>query len=841
VIGAEPSAATPLEPRRRHDARSASGWLVAGCLVVFVLGVFPTLPPRPRIVVDEIAYLGMARGFGGAAPMLDFQDNWFYQPGYSLLVSPAFWFGADPPEAAYRRVQVLNAALLSLLLVVIYLFLRRVGSGRRVALLAGLVASLYPPMLVQARYAMPEVAFALAFVAVLLVCGRLARAPSALMAALAGVATAGWPLLAPRGMPAAVAMALVVLLLAARRRLQARAAAIFVATLGAGWVLVSAFESRLIAAHWTADKRHDVGELLAKLLRPRDLADCARALLGQLWYLSAGTAGLALLGISALAWWLWGTRRLWARTRAATPHRREREALLLALAACAAAIFVASGLHMTPGVHPEGHLAYNDARIYGRYNEGFLPLLLALGVAALCRRRGTRSLAFVAVGLLALTAALALAWPGEPLVGSIIPDNVLALAPFLGRDRFCAGVVTIGAAAALMALLVAGARRLSRSAATGAAVALFLFVAARGLAVSALLTDLPSPVARLVTELGTRRVGYDKAVLVAPLYVHYQYQLPGVRFLAYDSRRGEPAPAPVVLSDHDPAHHAGSAFVWREEGQSLWAARTALRPGASGFDYRRRAVGADPLPWVWRDGVGRTRAAPSGRVAPLLGRASFRLALSGPPPVALQLALGSAFDVPVPVAVRLGSAPPIEGLLPPGGGILTVPISWPTDEMTIEVTSPPPRGPGAVTLRHLALADTGAAFATYADEGPVRGAITARTVAPLALACNEQRSLDTALRNSGKTAWPSAATDGVVEVRWLVGDAAFRTRRVALPVALLPGRTLEIGLPLDALALPAGRYAVEARLLAGKRLLDGVPPLRIAATVGDGWPLCACP
>ena len=838
MIEAQQNAASPPGPRRRN-AGVAPGWLVAGCLAIFALGVFPSLPPRPRIVIDEIAYLGMARGFAGAAPVLDFQNNWFYQPGYSLLISPAFWFGADPPEAAYRRVQVLNAALLALLPLALFTFLRRVGAGRRGAMLAALVASLCPAMLVQARYAMPEVAFALAFVAVLLVCGRFARAPSAGSAALAGVATAGWPLLAPRGMPAAVAMALVVLLLAARRRLPARAAAIFVAALGAGWLLVRAFESRLIAAYWTLDMRHDLGELLAKLLRPRDLADCARALLGQLWYLSTGTAGLALLGIGSLACWLWWWLRRTRRPAPAAPHRREREALMLGLAACAAAIFVASGLHMTPGLHPEGHLAYHDARIYGRYNEGFLPPLLALGVAALCRRRGMRALAFVAAGLPALTAALALVWPGEPLAGSIIPDNVLALAPFLGRDRFCAGVLTIGAAAALVALLVAGARRLSCGAALATTAVLFLFVAARGLAVSALLIDLPSPVARLVTESGARRVGYDRAVLVPTLYVHYQYQLPSVRFLAYDSRLGEAPPAPVVLSDHDPAHHPASVFVWREEGQSLWVERAVLRDGRAGFDYTRRAVGADPLPWVWRDGVGHTRAAPSGRVAPLLGRAVFRLPLSGPPPVAVQLALGSAFATPVPVAVRLGTAPPLEGLLPPGGGILTLPIASPTNEVTIEITSPAPHGPAAVTFRHLALADRRDVFADDRTAAAVHGEMSAAATS-LALPCGEQRSLETTLRNDGTTAWPSAMSGGAVEVRWLTGGAAFRERRVALPVSLLPGRSLELAVPLDALGLPAGNYTIEARLLAGERTLDGVPPLRLTAAVGDRWPLCAC-
>ena len=61
MIEAQQNAASPPGPRRRN-AGVAPGWLVAGCLAIFALGVFPSLPPRPRIVIDEIAYLGMARG-----------------------------------------------------------------------------------------------------------------------------------------------------------------------------------------------------------------------------------------------------------------------------------------------------------------------------------------------------------------------------------------------------------------------------------------------------------------------------------------------------------------------------------------------------------------------------------------------------------------------------------------------------------------------------------------------------------------------------------------------------------------------------------------------------------
>jgi hypothetical protein len=826
--------------------------LLAGCAALLFAALLPTLPPHPRIVVDELAYLGMARAFGGAAPMPDFQNNLFFEPGYPLLVSPAFWMGADPPEAAYRRVQGLNAGLLALLPLLLWRFLRRTGCGRQPATAAALVAAAYPALLVQARYAMPEVAFALAFAVALLACGRLVRAPAPHAAAAAGLAAASLPLLAPRGVPAAAALLLGVVWLALRRWISPRAAATFAAVLAGGWLALRVGERWLLAHAWSGDTRHDAVAMLAKLGDPHGLRDCARAVLGQLWYLAAGSSGIFAVGAAAMAVAAWPALR--APSHPAQPRvpRRERSALCLLLALAAAAVLLASGLHMTPGAHPAGHLAMTDSRIYGRYDEGFLPVLLALGLAALGRRGGARLQLWAAGAVVLLTCGLRLAWTPEPLAGPLISDNVLALAPFLGRDRFCAGTLLVGSAMAAVALLVALVRLAGRRPALATVALLFLAVAARGLVVSARVADLPSPVSRRIAELGVERVGYDLAVLAAPLYAHYQYQLPGVRFLAYDSRKGEAAPAPVVLSDHDVEHHPGAAFVWREEGQSLWVQRRLLAGGQPPFDYRREVVGPEPLDWVWREGVGRARPTPEGSVAPLLGAATFRVPTAVAPPVAVQLVLGSTFHGAVPLGVRLGEGPPVMGTLPPGGGILTLPLPVALrrrDGLVVTVTSPPPRETEAVILRWLAIADDPALFAAVtaeaarSHEGAAAGRIEVlerRGLARLRLECDEPRPLELRATNGGSLPWPGAAADGTLAVRWIAAGAIARTQALPLPVAVLPGRDLHLSVPLWPGGLAAGDYTVEVRAFQGARDLSAIAPLRLPVAVGDRWPLCGC-
>src|SRR6185295_11388281 len=101
--------------------------------------------------------------------------------------------------------------------------------------------------------------------------------------------------------------------------------------------------------------------------------------LGQVWYLGASTYGVAFLGGAALV-------VIVGRRKKTTPARARRRLLALLLLIGAAGILLVSALHMTPGGDRQGHLALVDSRLYGRYDEGFLAPILALGVAMLGAR-----------------------------------------------------------------------------------------------------------------------------------------------------------------------------------------------------------------------------------------------------------------------------------------------------------------------------------------------------------------------------------------------------------------------------------------------------------------------
>src|SRR5690606_13034058 len=100
---------------------------------------------------------------------------------------------------------------------------------------------------------------------------------------------------------------------------------------------------------------------------------CVEAV-GQLWYLHVASYGVALLGIVALGRFLLAQRKADDAPRFRDPAWHAMLFLLLSAAAAVAVacIFLAKGTRV-------------DHMIYGRYNEGVIAPLLAIGAWAVAR------------------------------------------------------------------------------------------------------------------------------------------------------------------------------------------------------------------------------------------------------------------------------------------------------------------------------------------------------------------------------------------------------------------------------------------------------------------------
>ena len=141
--------------------RAVPVWAWLAGLVVLSAVVRYALSRRtiaPWIFVDELIYSELAKSFAERGELLvrDEQDGWGFGVVYPILISPA-WALFDSVPAAYGAAKAINALLMSLAAVPVYLLARRVLSVR--GALAAAVLALALPALFYASTLMTENAF----------------------------------------------------------------------------------------------------------------------------------------------------------------------------------------------------------------------------------------------------------------------------------------------------------------------------------------------------------------------------------------------------------------------------------------------------------------------------------------------------------------------------------------------------------------------------------------------------------------------------------------------------------------------------------------------------------
>ncbi len=170
--------------RRRPDGRmppSVSGrsttLLLIGAVALSTCcyGLLSGGTKGPWILPDELAYGELARSFASTGHFaLRGVHTLLYPPGYPALLSPAF--AGRGPVAAYEAAKWVNAALMSLTAIPVFLIARRLLSARA-ALLAVLLTLLVPSM-AYTRVLMSENGFFLIFMLAMLAFVRVVEAPT---------------------------------------------------------------------------------------------------------------------------------------------------------------------------------------------------------------------------------------------------------------------------------------------------------------------------------------------------------------------------------------------------------------------------------------------------------------------------------------------------------------------------------------------------------------------------------------------------------------------------------------------------------------------------------------
>src|ERR671918_2100648 len=124
------SVSSPATVLRLPLVRAVPAWAWLGGLVVVSTVVRYGLGRRviaPWIFVDEIIYSELAKGFAASGEFVirDEQDGSGYGVLYPLLISPAFAL-FDSLPSAYAAAKAINALLMSLTAIPVFLLARRV-------------------------------------------------------------------------------------------------------------------------------------------------------------------------------------------------------------------------------------------------------------------------------------------------------------------------------------------------------------------------------------------------------------------------------------------------------------------------------------------------------------------------------------------------------------------------------------------------------------------------------------------------------------------------------------------------------------------------------------------
>ncbi|MCU1375695.1 MAG: hypothetical protein JWO68_2981 [Actinomycetia bacterium] len=535
--------------------------LAAGVVALLALHAVLVWPVHGFLLSDTTGYLADARWLAGRADATWQGPTSFYHPGWSVLVAPLYRVMAAPRDIQLGAL-VLNAVLATAILPAGYALARwAFGLPVRLALAGAAVAATYPAVLLLSGYEWGEALYQLVFVLFVLAAAAVVARPGFLPAVALGFTAAALNATHPRGLGVVAVAGVFLVVVGWQRRLPRPAAGTGLAVLVVLFVATRLVDHALLDAIYSTRSAAIEGDVLGRLTDPHLLWGAVKATVGQLWYLSVATLGLAPLG----ALWLLTTRRL------PTPLR------VVTLAACLATL-AASALEMSDGTRV-------DHMVYGRYVEGMVPVLLVAGAAAVAAWRHVlpRLLAGVVVLTAGLAGLLLLLRGRDVFHGNVMPLNVTGIL-FWRRSESEVEVLRITVLALLATGAVLAVARWKALAGLALVAALFAGSAASAQARTLRpfddywgnVTEIPEAV-RAVSDHGA--VSYDKAGYDAYAANFYQLELSdrGVRF--FDSRTGPEPTTDLVIAAPD-WHEAGARLVLVEaqeyRDQALWVLPGAL-------------------------------------------------------------------------------------------------------------------------------------------------------------------------------------------------------------------------------------------------------------------------
>ena len=535
----------------------------------------------PLYVADETGYLGNARYLVGKGVMPNMVETAFYHAGYSLIISPAFWLSSDP-KRIYFIVLVINSFLMSSLFFFLFYLLKKCFLyNSQHSLLASFTTCLYPAFLINSNIAVAENAIIPIFALAVVLFYLMLKDRSLWFGILFGFTVSFLYTVHPRFLILLPITGLYLILLTIMRLLPKGVALVSLITLLINYLSTVRLHDHLQALGWGGGGTPAIFSTLRTFFNPNHAIRGLIVVFGQLWYMTVSSYGLWVLGLLIIGLTVWRHRSDLSRQGASSPIVHA----LIFYVLCCGGILSTSALFLSSmGLN-------GNVLIYGRYNESFIGLGMAVGLGMILANpfdeRYWRTMGGIVLsvltGLSLVTLGIGVNLIKNPtLTGGI---HWLGLFPILGAIIFKVGLsFFIGILACslyafvvfVILMLTFKRRRYLEVLLLGVlfsvfGLVLYIFLL---LPVTKQVQSLALPgVIQAMPEVNV--VSFDRGYRSRAELYRYQYFLPHTRFLFFNSSEHESPKTRYFITSRFaefPLHMGAQLIDLEKEGDlALWA------------------------------------------------------------------------------------------------------------------------------------------------------------------------------------------------------------------------------------------------------------------------------
>ena len=390
----------------------------------------------PLYVADETGYLGIARYLLGKGIMPNMSGTGFYHAGYSLLISPVFWLSSDP-KRIYFFVLMINSFLMSSFFFILFYILKNFFLfGSQHSLLAAFTICLYPAFLLNSNISVAENAIIPLFALTVILLYVMLKDRSIWFGILFGFTVTFLYMVHPRFLILLPIAGLYLIVLTLMRLLPKRVAVASLITILIIYISTERLHDHLKALGWAGGGNPAIFRTVRTFLNPNHAMKALIVVFGQLWYIMVSSYGLWILGLLTIGLTIWKHRSVLSRQGSPSPMIH---ALVFYILSC-------GGILLTSAIFLSSLGLRGDALIYGRYNESFIGLGMAVGLGMVLTNpfdeRYWRIMGGVVLSVLSGLSMITLGI-GVPLIKNpTLSGGIhwLGIFPILGAIRFKLGL-----------------------------------------------------------------------------------------------------------------------------------------------------------------------------------------------------------------------------------------------------------------------------------------------------------------------------------------------------------------------------------------------------------------